>query len=259
MARGFVGSVPWIVALIPLLVLWQTIVGLIATVVWILVIGSFRLAGRGRDRATRLNHDAILILCCVGAFLLGGLYFAPAAAAFWLVDRGSPSATPVADDMTVPRSGRPMSFYLGLAACVVGTAGIAAFLLLPTYMSASSSTTSDITTVSTGTVLQLGLEPQAIVVLTLIGVLFAAVAVISTFGSRSQGSKPVLLGSAVLGLLVATIAGGFSVGLFIAPGALLAFVTFTVALVERGNATPPASPPGSLESARSSPESSAYH
>ncbi len=115
MTRRFVGSVPWIVALIPLLVLWQTIVGLIATVVWIAVIGSFRLASRGRDRATRLNHDAILLLCCAGAFLLGGLYFAPAAA-FWLVDRGSPSATPAGDDMTVPRSGRPMSLYLGLAA-----------------------------------------------------------------------------------------------------------------------------------------------
>jgi hypothetical protein len=259
MARGFVGSIPWIVALIPLLVLWQTIVGLLATVAWIAVIASFRLAGRGRDRATRLSHDALLLLCCVGAFLLGGLYFAPAAAAFWLLDRGGSNATPATGDMTVPRSRPPMSLYLGLAACGVGIAGIAAFLLLPTYTSASSSTTSDITTVSTRSVLQLGLEPQAIVVLTLIGVLFAAVAVISAVGERTRRSNPVLLGSVVLGLLVAMIAGGFSVGIFIAPGVLLAFVTFTVALVERGNVTPPASPHGSPESARSSPESSAHH
>lgn len=240
MAR-LVRLVPWVVALIPLLVLWQTTVGLIAGVVWIAVIASFRLAGRGRDRAARLGHDAILLICCVAAFILGGLYFAPAAVAFWLLDLSGPGAT-AAHVLTDVRPRRPTSVYFGLAACFVGIAGIAAFLFLPTYTSASSSTTSGISTVSTRTVLQIGLEPQAIVVLTLICVLFAVVAVSSVVPIRRQRLKPMLLGSAVLGLLVATILGGFSVGIFIAPGVLLAFVTFTVALVERDNATHPQSP-----------------
>ncbi len=241
--------VPWVVALMPLLVLWQTIVGLIAGVVWIAVIASFRLAGRGRNRAARLSHDGILLICCVAGFIFGGLYFAPAAVAFWLLDSRSPSATE-AHALMDRGSRRPTSVYLGLTACVVGIAGTAAFLFLPTYTSASSSTTSGTSVVSPRTVLQIGLEPQAIAVLTLICGLFGVVAVCSVVPSRRQRLKPMLLGSAVLGLLVATILGGFSIGIFIAPGVLLAFVTFTVALVESDNAKLSSAPLGIPDNGR---------
>ena len=246
MAR-LVRLVPWVVALIPLLVLWQTIVGLIAGVVWIAVIASFRLAGRGRDRAARLGHDAILLICCVAAFILGGLYFAPAAVAFWLLDLRGPSATEAIPfrEVSPPDLGLPWADgvrggdrrHRGVSV----PADIHVRFVVDDFGSS---------TVSTRTVLQIGLEPQAIAVLTLICVLFAVVAVSSVVPIRRQRLKPMLLGSAVLGLLVATILGGFSVGIFIAPGVLLAFVTFTVALVESDDAKLSSAPLGIPDNGR---------
>lgn len=233
---------PWLAALVPMIVLSQTLIGLIAGVVWVAIIASFRIAGRGRDRATRMRLDLILLLGCVAAFVLGGLYFAPAAASFWLLDRNGPDMAEGVDASALAASKRPPSLYLGLVSCAVGIAGIAAFLFLPTYTSASStSTTPGVTTLTGRSALQIGLDTQVIVLLALIAALFAVVGLGSLITTRSQRSSRALVGSAVLGLLIATVVGGFSVGLFIAPGALLAFVAFTVSLGETVSRDPSSS------------------
>ncbi len=237
-----VRPVPWLAALVPMIALSQTIIGLIAGVVWIAIIASLRIAGRGRDRAARMRLDLVLLLGCVAAFVLGGLYFAPAAAAFWLLDRSGPDRAEGVDASPLVASKRPPSLYLGLVSCAVGFAGIAAFLLLPTYTSASSTSTNPgVTTMTGSSALQIGLDPQAIVALALIAALFAVVGMGSLITTRSHRSSRALVGSAVLGLLIATVVGGFSIGLFIALGALLAFVAFTLSLGETVSEDPSSS------------------
>lgn len=86
--------------------------------------------------------------------------------------------------------------------------------------------------------MQVGLGAQAIVAVTLIGALFALVVIGALIPERRQRFRRAILGSAVLGPFCVTLLGGFTIGFLVAPGLLLAFVTFTVSLVERETAEP---------------------
>jgi hypothetical protein len=141
------------------------------------------------------------------------------------------------------RSSREPSRYIGPLACAIGVAGIGAFLLIPTYSSASATSMAPgddlaspnppilgVGAVTSESVLQVGVAPQTTAVLVFVVVLFAIVALGPFIAAHRQ--RPILLGSAVLCLFGMTILGGFTIGIFLAPGVLMAFVTFIVTLTE---------------------------
>src|SRR5664279_4238404 len=74
-------------AALPLLLLWPTLAGLVASAAWVIFLAFSRVAAHGRMGSERSGLDrAVLVVCCLG-FFLGGVYWVPAAAGFWLADR----------------------------------------------------------------------------------------------------------------------------------------------------------------------------
>lgn len=216
-----------VLMVLPFAVLWQTLEGVVASTAWVIVLAISRAAASRTSAAERGSLDALALMICLIGFFVGGLYWAPAALAFWLADRSTGSEAGPAL--------RPLRFLdrgsgaaLGLAACLAGWVGIAAFLFLPLYTTAQTSATPvggvSTSTASSATVLQVGLGPYGSVTIALMALLFLAIAVGSIVRDRAPVAGPVLLITA-LGLTAIASLGILTIGIFVLPGLLLAWVT----------------------------------
>ncbi|MBI2780617.1 MAG: hypothetical protein HYX55_02320 [Chloroflexi bacterium] len=72
---------------LPIVVLWATAEGAIASIAWIAFIVSTRTYNRRKPQSVRIAMDTMAIVACAAGFFLGGLYWLPAAIAFALADR----------------------------------------------------------------------------------------------------------------------------------------------------------------------------
>lgn len=227
-------------ALLPLAVLWPTLEGLLASVAWVSLVALSRVAAHGKARGDRLSVDALVFVICLAGFLVGGLYWAPATAGFWVADRVELQGTSngAANNVRI----RGALVPLGMAAFLTGLLGIAAFLFLPTYSVARSNPTpvggvsASVTRLASG--LEAGLGNGGAVVVAFVGLLFAAVALGSIIAGRGQRAGRILLGIAGTGVVLVSILGAMTIGLFLLPGVSLTLLTLWAAFAMRVGTRP---------------------
>ena len=144
-----------------------------------------------------------------------------------------------------------MELLYGIAACVLGIAALVYILFGPLYRGSSSSSmticdspghcTSTIgpEVHSTSTLLQMGIQPETIVFLTILLLLYLAIALSAALHSSWGQSNWLVMLCAAAGLtLLLTALGMLSIGIFLLPGTLLGVVAaglgVRMQVVERG-------------------------
>lgn len=226
--------------LLPVALLWPTLEGLVASGAWVALIAFSRLPNRSQTRAERLSVDRLIAVICLVGFFLGGLYWVPAAATFWMIDRLDTTSDLAIRNESILGRALPPGVSLGVLAAVSGLAGIAAFLFLPIYSVARSSAVpiggTPTNSVSAATGLDVGLTPGAAGVLTLAAVLFVMVALGSISNSRGHPAGRVVLGLAGVGVVLIGAIGVLTIGAFILPGIVLTLLTLAIVFRPRPTA-----------------------
>jgi hypothetical protein len=200
--------------------------GLWLLLVWTAVLLLYRAAvSQMSHRAFRLVGDLVFAGLCALAVFEGGWYLLPAVVLFAVGDAAGVAAS--LPSLPGGREGHELGAALG--STVVGWLALAFFLSGPLYGSASSTIGPNGTTVNSGptqeSLLQVGLTPEAAVVLAACVVLFGLVTVLALVHIKTgrRGAWWLLVAVAI-GLLVLVVLGAWTVGLWLVPGAALALL-----------------------------------
>jgi len=225
--RAVIGVIPWGVALIAIVIFssWLGPSGILYALGWTLAVVVYRGAAGGQSRSGRMRIDALAGVVCILTVYLGGWYLLPAVIAFGLVDLsalGSPTPRFRAGGTTEVLAATATVFANIVALLVLTTAGI--------YSSTSSSVAADGTVTNApsqtiGFVATNGTRGVAIMALIILFTVAVGAGSLVHFGlDRRVGH--VLVGVGALGLLILTLAGALSIGIWLFPGSILAFATW---------------------------------
>jgi hypothetical protein len=189
-------------------------------VVWLLIFGIERaVVAMATTRDARLAMDAILLVGCLLAAFEGGWYLVPSAVAFLWIDRRSVSPS----GPTMNRVDHET--IAGIAAGLGGLAGVAAILVAPMWMTASSAIGAGGVldgAAQPGNLLGVGLLPRTTIFLgaaTILSIIVAGSAVVH--GRRGGRTPSRVLGLSVVGLAAIAVLGAFTVGVFLLPAVAL--------------------------------------
>ena len=233
---------PWLVAAglldtFPVVVGWF---GVVLLTGWAFILLGYRAAvSLATTRAGRLLIDGLFAALCLVAAFEGGWYLLPAVGLFALGDAlGVPAASP-------PRwHGPAAESVAGIAAAVLGWTMLLVFLTGPLYTTQTATIGPNgaiASPPSTVSLVEVGLEPRAGLVLVLAAVLFGFVlagAIVHARTARREARAAV--GLATIALAILAVLGAFTVGLWLMPGIGLAVLAWMLG----GRPGSPAGPTG---------------
>jgi hypothetical protein len=196
---------------------------IVLTPAWLLVVGLERKVVDGlRSRAQRVAADIGLGLFCVLLLSLGGLWVLPAVVAFAMVDLIDGRTRDTGSAVATSRIG----LILGAGTALAIVATLVLVLYAPLYSTAGTSiSSSGVITETQGraSLAEVGF-PLAL------GLLIVGLAGAVLFGAileaqRAPGGR-LMIGFVAASLATLAILGGFSIGLFLVPAAVMAALTF---------------------------------
>jgi hypothetical protein len=191
--------------------------------VWLLlVVAERRMVERLGTRLVRVTADLGLALLCALFFWVGGSLVLLAVIAFGIVD--------ILEDASPNTRSRPdparENVILDAGTALTSLATLAVVLWAPTYSTVvtSISTTNEGATAHGGTSLADVGSPIALGLL-ILGLAAAVLYAVILDARRARGSRP-WIGFVAGTLAILAILGGFSIGLFFVPAAIVAALTF---------------------------------